>query len=140
MDDRPPFRNSVPTAPADRIADLAAQLAQLARRSPEALKRQIATLTIRQQAELALRLPAAERLQLMLHAPKPMRLVRTLPDADLYLTVREVGPGDALPMLALASASQITHLLDLESWRRDRFDPERAGAWVALLCEAGEPT
>jgi hypothetical protein len=40
----------------------------------------------------------------------------------------------------LASASQIAHLLDLESWRRDRFDPLRSGSWVALLVEAGEST
>ena len=61
----------------------------------------------------ALRLPAAERLQLMLHAPAPMRLVRTLPDADLYLTIREVGPADALPMLALSSvAGCMTTLTD----------------------------
>jgi hypothetical protein len=66
--------------------------------------------------------------------------VRALPDGDFYLTVREVGPQDALPILALGSASQITHLLDLESWRGDRFDPLRCGAWVALLAETDEAT
>jgi hypothetical protein len=69
-----------------------------------------------------------------------MRLVRSLPDSELYLTVRELGPYDALPLLALASHEQLTHVLDLESWRRDRFDAKRCGAWVALLVEAGEPT
>jgi hypothetical protein len=68
-----------------------------------------------------------------------MRLVRALPDADLYMTVREAGPGDAMPVLALASVSQLLHLLDLESWRGDRFDADRAGAWIALFLEAGEP-
>jgi len=90
-------------------------------------------------AERVLALPPRERLDALLDAPRPMRLVRALPDADLYLTVREVGPLDALPLLALASASQTLHLLDLESWRKDAFDPERAGAWTALLAEAGEP-
>jgi hypothetical protein len=97
-------------------------------------------LGIRQQAELVLRLPAEEGARFLLEAPKPMALVRALPDSDFYLTVREVGPAGALPLLALASASQIAHLLDLESWRRDRFDPMRCGAWVALLVEAGEAT
>jgi hypothetical protein len=69
-----------------------------------------------------------------------MALVRALPDGEFYLTAREVGPEGALALLALASASQIAHLLDLESWRRDRFDPLRSGAWVALLVEAGEAT
>jgi hypothetical protein len=100
----------------------------------------LANLDIRRQAELVLRLPAEERARFLLEAPKPMALVRALPDGDFYLTVREVGPEGALPLLALASASQIAHLLDLESWRRDRFDPLRSGAWVALLVEAGEAT
>jgi hypothetical protein len=97
-------------------------------------------LDIRRQAELVLRLPAEQRARFLLEAPKPMALVRALPDGDFYLTVREIGPQGALPLLALASASQIAHLLDLESWRRDRFDPLRSGAWVALLVEAGEST
>ena len=98
------------------------------------------SLSIREQADLILRVPAAERMRLLLEAPKPMALVRALPDGDFYLTVREVGPHDALPILALASAPQINHLLDLESWRGDRFDPLRAGAWVALLAETDEAT
>jgi hypothetical protein len=106
---------------------------------PQGLSQLLAPLSIREQAELALGLPPHERLQLLLHAPRPMRLVRALPDFDFYVTVREVGPADALPLCALASADQLHHLLDLESWRRDRFDPERSGAWVALFLEAGEP-
>jgi uncharacterized protein DUF6178 len=100
----------------------------------------LANLDIRRQAELVLRLPAEQRARFLLEAPRPMALVRALPDGDFYLTVREIGPQGALPLLALASASQIAHLLDLESWRQDRFDPLRSGAWVALLVEAGEPT
>jgi len=121
------------------IGDLARELLDLAEAAPQSLARRVAELTIREQAELALLLPADQRVELLLHAPKPMRLVRALPDADFYLTVRETGPADAMPMLALSSAQQILHLMDLESWRRDRFDADRCGAWVALLLESGEP-
>jgi hypothetical protein len=123
----------------EEIDSLARELGPLARDHPDLLKDRLAALSVRGQAELALRLPAPERLELLLHAPKPMQLVRALPDAELYLTVRELGPADALPLLALTSSSQLTHLLDLESWRRDRFDADRAGAWAAVLVEAGEP-
>jgi hypothetical protein len=123
----------------NEISALAAELAELAKNAPARLGDRIATLGIREQAELALRLPARQRLDLLLHAPRPMRLVRSLPEYELYLTVREVGPTDALPLVALASAPQLQHLLDLESWRRDRFDAGRSGAWVALLLESGEP-
>lgn len=122
------------------IDALAAEIGPLSRTDSNALSARVAALTIREQAELALRLPAKERLELLLHAPKPMQLVRALPDGEVYLTVREVGPFDAMPLLSLASASQIVHILDLESWRGDRFDATRSGAWVALLIEAGEPT
>jgi hypothetical protein len=121
------------------ISALVGELSELAKHAPARLGERIAALGIREQAELALRLPARHRLELLLHAPRPMRLVRSLPEYELYLTVRELGPSDALPLVALGSAPQLQHLLDLESWRRDRFDAERSGAWVALFLEAGEP-
>jgi hypothetical protein len=123
----------------NEISALVAELAELAKHAPARLGERVASLGIREQAELALRLPARQRLELLLHAPRPMRLVRSLPEYEFYLTVREVGPTDALPLVALASAPQLQHLLDLESWRRDRFDAGRSGAWIALLLEAGEP-
>ncbi len=126
--------------PEPTVDELVSELAQLARNAPDKLSDHVAALSVPEQAELALRLPAKERLELLLHAPKPMRLVRSLPDSEFYLTVREVGPTDALPLVALSSSEQIGHLIDLESWRRDRFDPARSGAWVALLLDAGEPT
>lgn len=93
---------------------------------------------IREEAAYALSRTGAERLEALLDAEKPMQLVRSLPERDLYLTVRQVGPVDALPVLALASPSQVQHVLDLESWRQDRFDGQRSGAWVAVLLDAGE--
>jgi hypothetical protein len=126
-----------PASPASLKA-LARELLEQARHDPAGLSATLSRLSIRKQAELALMLPASQRLQLLIHAPKPMRLVRALPDADYYLTVREVGPVEALPLVSLASTAQTRHLLDLESWRKDRFDADRCGAWVALLVEAGE--
>jgi hypothetical protein len=68
-----------------------------------------------------------------------MRLVRALPGPDWYVTVREIGPADATDLIKLASVEQLTHLFDLESWRIDRFDPDRAGAWMAVVLTSGEP-
>jgi len=118
----------------DRLADLI----ELARRAPEELPARIEQLTLAERVELVLRMPPAGRLDLLLHARRPREVVRALPDAELYLTVREVGPSDAMPLLALASTEQLLHVLDLESWRADRFDADRAGAWLALILEADE--
>lgn len=124
----------------DEIDALARDLRPLVKGDPEGLKARLSALSPREQAELALRLSPRDRLELLLHAPKPMPLVRSLPDFELYLTVREVGPAEAEPLLALASAEQLEHVVDLESWRGDRFDADRSGAWAALFLEAGEPT
>ncbi|MDX1388936.1 MAG: DUF6178 family protein, partial [Acidobacteriota bacterium] len=128
------------SSPDREVVERLDELTELARNAPGRIGDELADLPLRQQAELALRLPPRERLEVLLHAPKPMRLVRSLPDVEFYLTVREVGPTDALPLVALGSAPQIRHLVDLESWRRDKFDAKRSGAWVALLLESGEPT
>ena len=142
----PDERGSSPEQGADeprsdrQVADRLDELTELARKAPDRVGEELADLPVRAQAELVLRLPPRERLEVLLHAPKPMRLVRALPDVEFYLTVREVGPTDALPLIALGSAPQLCHLVDLESWRRDTFDAGRSGAWVALLLESGEPT
>ena len=138
MNDRVPPGGPAAHGAAD--ADKNALIDETARRQAGALPAHLAGLTPREVAEEALRLPSRQRLEVLLHAPAPMRAVRALPDFEAYLTVREVGPVDALPMLALASRSQLQHLVDLEAWRHDDFDGERTGAWVALLAEAGEAT
>ena len=113
---------------------LAAELDELARNAPTRLAERVAEMTVQQQAELALRLKPRQRVELLLHAPKPMRLVRALPDFDWYVTVREIGPADSLALIRLAAPEQILHLFDLEAWRHDRFDADRAGAWLARCC------
>jgi len=134
-----PRRSNMPAVPGDRVRQLAVRLEGSGRVSLDQLGDELAALSLREQAELALRLPAEMRAELLLHAPRPMRLVRSIADADFYLTVRELGPTDALPLLRLGSYEQLQYLIDLEAWRRDRFDEDRSGAWVAMLLEAGEP-
>jgi hypothetical protein len=117
-----------------------AEWSRLAREDPDRLGRELEGLPFAVQAQVAALLTPSERLALLTHAPKPMRVVRTLSGGDFHLTVRDVGPLDALPLIALGSADQIQHLFDLEGWRGNRLDPERAGAWTAVFLEADEPT
>ena len=113
-------------------------LARLARAAPGKAGDVLGRLPLERQVDAVLAVPPADRVSVLLAAPRPMRLVRSIPDGDLYLTIREAGVADAVPLLGLASPAQLTHLLDLESWRGDRFDAARAGAWTAVLLEAGE--
>ena len=70
------------------------------------------------------------RLDVILDSKDPQALVRSLPADDLYLTVREVGLGDAVPLVQLASPAQFKVFLDLEAWSRGAFDPRKTLPWL----------
>jgi hypothetical protein len=71
-----------------------------------------------------------QRLDVILDAKHPQALVRALPADELYLTVRDVGLGDAATLVQLASADQFKVFLDLDAWTREGFDPRRALPWL----------
>lgn len=71
-----------------------------------------------------------QRLDLILDASSPQALVRALPADELYLVIRDVGLGDAAPLVQLASAEQFKVFLDLEAWSREGFDPRKALPWL----------
>jgi hypothetical protein len=71
-----------------------------------------------------------KRLDVILDARDPQALVRALPPDELYLVVREVGLGDAAPLVQLASAEQFKVFLDLAAWARDAIEPRRALPWL----------
>lgn len=70
------------------------------------------------------------RLDVILDARNPQGLVRALPADELYLTIRDVGLGDAAVLVQLASADQFKVFLDLAAWTRDGFDPKKILPWL----------
>jgi len=70
------------------------------------------------------------RLDLILDQPDPGAVVRALPADDLFLTIREIGLGDAVELVELASAGQFRTFLDLACWRGDRAAPRSALPWL----------
>jgi hypothetical protein len=79
--------------------------------------------------ELA-RASGKRRLDLIIDARDPGALVRALPADELYFTIREIGLGDAVELVQLASAEQFKVILDLDAWRQGRFEPRRALPWL----------
>jgi hypothetical protein len=71
-----------------------------------------------------------KRLDLILGARDPQALVRALPADELYLTIREIGLGDAAALVQLASAEQFRIFLDLHAWGREGFEPRKALPWL----------
>ncbi len=84
-------------------------------------------------------LPEEKLLDAILEAPDPRALVRAFAEEDFYFLVHRIGPDDSLPVLAAASRVQWEFLLDLEVWRRDRFDADSAEQWLKRLQEADSP-
>jgi len=84
-------------------------------------------------------LPEEKLLDAILEAPDPRALVRAFAQEDFYFLVHKIGPDDSLPVLAAASEAQWEYLLDLEAWRRDRFDPDSVERWLKRLHEADSP-
>ncbi|MFZ0240607.1 MAG: DUF6178 family protein [Desulfobacterales bacterium] len=78
-----------------------------------------------------------DALQRILESSQPAALVHSFPAQDFHFLIHDIGPEDALPLLALASDRQWEYLLDIETWRRDRLDPVALTRWFELLYRAG---
>jgi hypothetical protein len=80
----------------------------------------------------------AERLNIIMSSNDPKAIVETMPDEELWLTIKTIGEHDSLPILAHASAEQTQYFLDIELWKRSSFLKEKSLEWLALLKECGE--
>jgi hypothetical protein len=83
-----------------------------------------------------LALPPEQAVERILSDPQPAALVHSFPESDFYFLVHDIGPEDALPLLALASDKQWDHVVDLESWAKDRIEVHGVTRWLNLLLEA----
>ena len=83
-----------------------------------------------------LALPPQKAMDRILEDPQPAALVHSFPEQDFYFLIHDIGAGDSLPLLALASNRQWEHIVDLEVWRKDQIDIESVSRWLSLLLEA----
>ena len=96
------------------------------------------SLPMKDQIEILLRTRGKERLHLLFLSEKPEDLVRHLPELEIFLTVKEIGKKDAIDLISLTTPEQFQYLLDLDTWTKDRLDPERILHWMEILLESGE--
>lgn len=83
-----------------------------------------------------LSVPGKQALELILESPRPVTLVQSLAEEDLFWLVQEIGPEDALPILSLASNDQWQYLLDVELWTKDHLEIDSVNRWLGLLLKA----
>lgn len=80
-----------------------------------------------------LALPDRQILERILEHENPGQLVQDIPKEDFYWLVKRVGEEDCTPLLKMASNGQRQHLLDLESWQKDRLDIVKTTEWLGRL-------
>ncbi len=91
---------------------------------------------LRQKRLQILALPRKQAMDKILEDPQPTALVHSFPEQDFYFLINDIGVGDSLPLLTLASNRQWEHIVDLEVWCKDQIDVESALRWLSLLLEA----
>ncbi len=95
-------------------------------------------LTPRELSQQLMGLPARKRLEAVLSRPDAEAVVAALPVQDFFFFVKEIGPDDALALLALGQVEQLVHLFDLEWWDKDCIQPAKALQWLERLAQASE--
>ncbi|MBW2438171.1 MAG: hypothetical protein JRF29_12885 [Deltaproteobacteria bacterium] len=93
-------------------------------------------LQLQEKRRQIMELPPEKALDRILKDRQPAALVHSFPEQDFYVLVNEIGPQDALPLLSLATNKQWGHIVDLETWQKDRIDINSVTRWMNLLMEA----
>jgi len=94
------------------------------------------SLDLQEKRRSLLGMPAEQVVEKILDAERPVELVHSFPEEDLYLLLNEIGFQDALPIISLASAKQWEYILDMEIWKGDTVDPLATTKWFSLLMAA----
>ena len=105
-------------------------------KKPENTKILQRVLQLQEKRRKILGLPPEKALARILADSQPAALVHSFPEQDFYLLVNEIGPEDSLPLLSLATNKQWEHVVDLETWQKDRLDLKMVTRWLSLLLEA----
>jgi len=96
------------------------------------------SLPMKDQFEILLGARGEERLYYLFLSENPEQLMKQLPEMEVFLTVKEIGKKDAVDLISLTTPDQFQYLLDLDTWIKDRLDPERILHWMEILLESGE--
>jgi hypothetical protein len=105
-------------------------------KKPENTKILQRVLQLQETRRKILELPPEKALARILDDSQPAALVHSFPEQDFYMLVNEIGPEDSVPLLSLATNKQWQHIVDLETWQKDRPDLKMVTRWLSLLLEA----
>ena len=85
-----------------------------------------------------LSLSPRQAMDAIIASPDGPAIVHSMADQDFHLLINEIGPEDALELLALAANRQWEHILDIEAWNREAIVGRAVLKWFDLLMQADE--
>ena len=88
-----------------------------------------------EQLEVLQTVSGRRKYDLLIESADARQLLQKLPAQEVYLLARELGAEDVPELIAMASAEQVTAIIDLDCWKADQFDREAALRWLALLLD-----
>ena len=92
--------------------------------------------TLKRERTAILDLEPKAAMERILDAPEPAPLVHSFPEEDLYLLIQDIGAGDALALISLASDAQLEFILDMDIWAKDRINRLSSERWITLFSQA----
>ncbi len=123
-----PIRSSREHAPIDQVLA----------RDPQAAEKLFNSLSLAEKVQQVLAVPWDKRMPLILLADNARELVRNLPPEELYWTIKQRGPEDALGLITLTTHEQFQYIVDIDCWRRDDLDNAALALWYRLLSKCHE--
>ncbi len=89
-----------------------------------------------EQRRRILSLPPEQAINDILDHPQATALVHSFAEEDFFFLIHDIGPGDSLELLSLASDRQWEFILDVETWQRDQLHLPAMIHWMNLMMQA----
>jgi len=83
-----------------------------------------------------LSLSGKKALDAIIDHPEAHALVHSFAEEDLHFLIHDIGPEDALDLIAMASDRQWDYIFDIESWEKDRINLPAMTQWMSLMIKA----
>ena len=133
-----PQRPKAPDAGIERPGRTLREMLRWVEQDPDKILAAFPALPLAEQLSILLATPGQLRQDLLLTSPHAGKLIAMLPEQEVYLTVKEIGFEDALPMLSLMTRDQLQYVNDLEAWHKERFAPPSFLQVIKMLHQCGE--
>lgn len=114
------------------------RIEELMRHDEAAAEKLFNRLSLQEKVRQVLAAPWETRVRLIMLADNPRKLVQALPEEELYWTLKQHGPEDALSIITMTTHDQFQYIIDIDCWQRDNLDVSAVERWYRLLSKCHE--